>query len=430
VSFPEIRPEDYTLWEQSREVACPQCASHCPSGPFALLGRVDHAVGAAVYLLENGFLSVVVSGLEEAATGDWLEVLKARTTGIADEPVNKASLYTRLLKRLIHDTRTMKFILQHAPGLLETLQKMYRIESIRIPDGMGGVPDMVVYDSGLKILGVLTLILVWSEQARQKVARLDGFLSRLLQRILANLGPRHREPYVIRALTVFQHVPPLAPTGTFEKIAGDCLNVVIKVLSRSPSRHEIEYVIKIVGRIAAAQFLTYRSQFLSEPLLVDCAKALVVCTNADSTAHHLGHAVVWMDMQAKGGVLIEQQEYDQVLVGGLTEQQELLVQEEARRSATALERSQVLFNIYASQGNQIHLGHAFAPLTPTVQEPSIPCSCSPKGDPIHPEPPRKCSRVGCKSFETHSREFKMCCQCKLTAYCGKECQKEGWKLGH
>jgi hypothetical protein len=235
---------------------------------------------------------------------------------------------------------------------------------------------------------------------------------------------------VIRALTVFQHVPPLAPAGTFEKIAGDCLNVVNKVLSRSPSRHEIEYVIKIMGRIAAAQFLTYGSQFLSEPLLVDCAKALVVCTNADNAAHHLGRAVVWMDMQAKGGVLIEHPEYGRVLVGGLTEQQELLVQEEARRSATALERSQILFNIYASQGNQIHLGHAFAPLTPTVQEPSIPCSCSPKGDPIHPEPPRKCSRVGCKKFETHSREFKMCSQCKLTAYCGKECQMEAWKLGH
>jgi hypothetical protein len=80
---------------QERLLALNALATALPD-PLQLLGRVNHAVGAAVYLLENGFLPVVVSGLEEAATGDWLEVLKARTTGIVDEPVNKASLYTRL----------------------------------------------------------------------------------------------------------------------------------------------------------------------------------------------------------------------------------------------------------------------------------------------------------------------------------------------
>lgn len=414
---------------QERLLALKELGTALPD-PLQLLGRVDHAVGAAIFLLENGFLPVVVSGLEEAAQGDWVVVLEASTTGRPDEAVNKAVLYTCLLKRLVHDTRTIKFILQNAPGLLETLSKMYRIDSIRIPDGMGGLPEMVVYDSGLKILGVLTLILVWSEQARRKIARLDGFLSRLLRRILESLGDRNRQDYVIRAFAVFQHVPPLAPTGTFEKIAGDCLNVVTRVLSRSSSRYEIEYAIKFMGRIAAAQFVTYRSQFCNEPLLVDSAKALVACANADTFARHLGRAIVWTNLQAKGGVFIEVEEYERVVVGGLTEQQELLVQEEARQSTTALERSKVLSQIYATQRKEICLGHAFAPLSQQTQEPSIPCSCSPKGDPIHPEPPRKCSKVGCKQFETSSREYKMCSQCKLTAYCSKECQKEAWKLGH
>ncbi|GAQ81369.1 hypothetical protein KFL_000780310 [Klebsormidium nitens] len=264
-------------------------------------------------MLENGFLPVVVSGLETAARGDWVEVLEARTTGRADEPINKVVLYTCLLKRLVHDTRTIKFILHHAPGLLETLSKVYRMESVRFPDGMGGLPEMVVYDSGMKILGVLTLILVWSEQARRKIARLDGFLSRLLRRILDSLGDPNREDYVIRAFAVFQHVPPLAPTSTFEKIAADCLKVLTRVLSRSSSRYEIEYAIKFMGRIAAAHFVTYRSQFCGEPLLVDSAKALVVCANAATFARHLGRAVVWTNLQAKGGVVIELEEYDRVL---------------------------------------------------------------------------------------------------------------------
>lgn len=386
--------------------------------PDPEIGSNGEAVGVVVHLLENGLLPVIIGGLERASRGDWVDQERdpEDPSGDSVQLVNKAVIYSAALRKLAHDTRSTSYILQHAPHLLETLERLYIVGSI-----MANLDDAdlqsVLLTTRLSILTTLYLMMTWSPKSKiqGRVARLDAFLSCLLSQCLKNPDD------ITAALSLLLKIVPFMPKSTFKRIAVVFLKVVVKVLKESESRHQIELVLVLIIKVDTFHFPTYRDQFLRDPVLIDCAKAVILCTHRDPISSSVGSAIVWSAItQHKTGLPIEEDEYQRIMSSKGTEDEQAQMMEASESSHFAIARAKKLQDMYAQPMDTSLIAQFMKSLAQDKMEESrISKEESQAKQNGHRRPPRKCSAAGCRSFESRSEEFQVCGQCKLTAYCSR-----------
>lgn len=381
--------------------------------PEPSLWEASKAVAAAVYVLENGVLPLIVVGLEQAERGKWLEVASDPEKPLAVQVFNKAATYAHLLRKLTHDLRSANYILHHAPNLIQTLVNIYLVEKIAWAVDASGAMEAIVHDTGKAIEGAFVHLLFWSRRTRKVLARSGTFLLRLLRRRLAHFDAYDR---VSEALQIFLRLAPSVPDASMEKIAPVCLEVVTKVLSESQSRHQIEVVVLLLTRLAHCHFRTYRSHFLMDPRFIDCAKALAVCLKADALTRRLGAAAVWAELERKAGKETSKAEYEKMLTAPFGDATHKELCDALRSSHSAFERATVLHQIFERERSSM-MAKLLAIIGKDNGEDSTEESREQAARGLEKRPPRKCSAAGCKNFETRSGEFKLCGKCKLTAYC-------------
>ncbi|GAQ82547.1 hypothetical protein KFL_001150070 [Klebsormidium nitens] len=350
--------------------------------------HIGTGVGAATYLLENGLLGEVLRGLEEAANGNWVE-------------------------------------------------RLYLLETADYPGPCtNGTMDAFVFATGGALLSTLHTLLIWSHGVKRSLARRAVFLNCILRRVGEYF---YDGRYVNEALMVVLWPAPHMLPRTLERIAPLCL-AAVNHLSESESRHEIETVLVILHKLAAFNLPFLCSHFFTDREFLDCARALAACSSLSVFSKRFGEAVLWSEVQRKGGVQLNQTDYIRLMGGKTTEEERRKIRKGIMKSRPMLARSRTLSQICATEKSRLtslldrELGEdngieenssVRSGQEPGPQEPGKARSFK-----LITHPLRQCSAPDCKNVEERSKEFASCSQCKLTAYCSRACQKRAWKAGH
>jgi hypothetical protein len=286
--------------------------------PVLNVWRDDNMVAAAVHLLDCGaVLPIIQTGLQRAAfAGDWMES-QHDPTGV--QVLIKPVIYCDALARLAHDSRSTAFVLDRIPNLLEALQALLSKE---LPH-LGGDADLVVSQTHDSVVLALLSILAWSKRGRRELARMDVLLQCLCRRSVEYLSD---VDFIHSALTVLFWASPFVSARTLKNIAPWCLKALCKVLDESGRRYPIEAAVLVLTKLALHKYPTFWRLFLTDKMLVQCAKVLAIVSNGADFTRRVGQAVVGSHLKKLAGVEVDQKEYLRIFAAQVSSEEHREIQ--------------------------------------------------------------------------------------------------------